>query len=73
MSGYDMMMVVKRRLLISHKIEITLTDLETQEIEKELNAQCPEVFDKIEKLSDDELYELVQKIRKKKKIIAGVA
>lgn len=73
MSGYNVHRLVRRRLLISHKIDIVLTDLETQEIDKELKeSECPKVCGLIEKMNDEELYALVQKIRKKKKVIAGV-
>jgi hypothetical protein len=69
MSGYNVHRLVRRRLLISHKIDIVLTDLETQELGE---TDCPMVCDLIEKLTDEELYALVMKIRKKKKVIAGV-
>ena len=72
MSGYDVHRLVRRRLLISHKIDIVLTDLETQELDKELKeTDCPKVCGLIDNMTDEELYALVQKIRKKK-VIAGV-
>lgn len=73
MSGYDLHRRVRRRLIISHKIDIVLTNDETKEIDKELGeTECPKVCGLIDKMTDEELYNLVQKIRKKKKIIAGV-
>jgi len=72
LSGYNVHRLVRRRLLISHKIDIVLTDLETQELDKELKeTDCPKVCGLIDKMTDEELYALVQKIRKKK-VIAGV-
>ncbi len=77
MSGKNVEILVKRRLKISHKIEIDLTDLETQEIDKELGeTDCPKVCGLIDRMTDEELYALFLKIKKKKKMekeaIAGV-
>jgi hypothetical protein len=72
MSGYNVTAHIKKRLEISHKINIVLTDKETQDIDKELGeTECPKVIDKLASMSDEELYALVMKIRKKK-IVIGV-
>jgi len=74
MSGASVMILVRRRLLVSHKIEIVLNELETLELDRELGeTECAKVIKKLEGMSDDELYALVQKIRRKKKVIAGVS
>ena len=72
MSGYNVRVHVKNRLEISHKINIVLTDKETLEIDKELGeTECPKVIEKLQGMTDEELYALVMKIRKKK-IVVGV-
>lgn len=79
MSGASVMLLVRKRLLISHKIEIVLDNLETQELDREIERElgkeltCPQILDAINKKSDEELMELVKKIRKKKKVLAGVS
>jgi GTP-binding protein EngB required for normal cell division len=74
MSGINVSRVVERR------IKIALSDPETLELDKEIerligqdNIPCEKILAEIDKISDEKLRELVEKIRKKKKIIAGVS
>lgn len=72
MSGYNVSRVVERR------IKIRLSDPETLELDKEIEKElgkevpCEQILSEIAKKSDEELMEIVQRIRKKKKVIAGV-
>ena len=88
MSSYDIRRTVEIKLeplkhkLIQQKIEIKLSEPEAEalheEIEKELGLQhssnnCPLILAEIKRKSDDDLIALLEKIRKKRAIIAGVS
>jgi len=75
MSGFNISRVIKKRLRI--KLSEPEAEQVHGEIEKELGIEptddnCPLILASLRKKSDDELMELLKKIRKKK-VIAGVA